>query len=849
MRATALRRILAGVAIFCIGLTAPTVAQNPPVRIGVILDGPWERNLDIRRTFEREITQLLEAEYDPQFSADKRIEADWTPASVDAALNRLLADREVDFVLAMGVLASHLAARRGPLPKPVIAPYIILPRRLDIPHVLREEKLPGQERTRRFHVSGVSNFSYVDIRSDLDAVDDVKAFLEVVRFKELSMLMTKSVRDALPELADSIRGDLEPLGIELTQIPGSDSLDEILAALPADTEAVYVTPLLQLPPGDFERLISELNERRLPTFSLWGRMEVEKGLLASLALDLDTDRLARRVALNIHRILLGERAEDLPVDFERDRRVTINMATARAIGVSPSFLLLTEADLINEVREVAPRHLSLAEVVRQASQVNLDLAAADRTVTAGMERVRQARANLRPQVDVSGRSLLIDKDRAEASFGSQGQTQVSGTLGFDQLIYSEQARAGYDIEKSFQDLRVEELRQLRLDVVLEAAESYLNVLRAKTAERIQRDNLRLTRANLDLAKSRVDLGAARRDEVFRWQSQIATNRKDVIDANARRNQAEIAVNRVLNRPIEESFLTAEAGLDDQELATSFEQLRPYVENPRAFSTFRQFMVVEALEASPELRQLDNAILAQERALLASKRAFYVPTVGLQADVTGFKNAGAGSSGLMLPPNLGFSFTQPNSLNWSLGLGASLPLFQGGALRSRRTQAEIELDEFTIQREATRQRVEQRIRSILHAAGASFAGIQLSLDAAAAADSNLELVRDAYSEGVVDIIRLIDAQNQALVAALVAANAVFDHLIDLMGMQRAVGRFDFFRSVEDRQEFFERLEGFLSRQEWRSVSREETEREHKTGNPICLDVGDVPELVILRAGSR
>jgi len=808
MRVTATRRIIAGLAIFCLGLVTPTAAQTQPVRMGVIMDGPWERNLEIRGAFEREITQLLEGEYDPQFRADQLIVADWTPASVDAALDLLLSDPEVDFVLAAGVMASHLVARRGPLPKPVIAPYVILPERLDIPYELRVEKLPGQERTRRFHVSGVPNLSYVDIRSDLDAVDDIEAFLEVVRFKKLSMLMTESVGDALPRLADNIRGDLESLGIELTQIPGSDSLDEILAALPADTEAVYVAPLLQLPRGDFERLITELNKRRLPTFSLWGRMEVEKGLLASLALDVDMDRLARRVALNIHRILLGERAGDLPVDFDRDRRITINMATARAIGVSPSFVLLTEADLINEVREQAAQHLSLAEVVRQASQVNLELAAADRTVAAGMELVQQARANLRPQVDVSGRSTLIDKDRAEASFGSQGQTQVSGSLGFEQLIYSEQARAGYDIEKSLQDLRVEERIQLRLDVVFEAAESYLNVLRAKTAERIQRDNLRLTRANLDLAKSRVNLGAARRDEVFRWQSQIASNRKDVIDANAGRNQAEMVVNRVLNRPIEENFLTAEAGLDDPELATSFEQLRPYVENPRSFSTFRRFMVVEALDASPELRQLDNAIRAQERTLLATRRAFYVPTVALQADLTGFKNAGAGSSPPMLSPNLGFSFPQPNTLNWSLGLGASLPLFQGGALRSRRTQAEIELDEFTIQREATRQRVEQRIRSILHAAGASFAGIQLSRDAAEAAESNLELVRDAYSEGVVDIIRLIDAQNQALVAELVAANAVFDHLIDLMGMQRAVGRFDYFRSAEDRQEFFGRLESYF-----------------------------------------
>ena len=306
----------------------------------------------------------------------------------------------------------------------------------------------------------------------------------------------------------------------------------------------------------------------------------------------------------------------------------------------------------------------------------------------------------------------------------------------------------------------------------------------------------------------MELGAAGREEVFRWESQIATNRKDVIDAGAMRNQAEIAVNRVLNRPIEESFATEEAGLDDPELVTSFEQIRPYIENRQSFRIFRRFMVAQAFEGSPELRQLEAGIRAQQRALLATRRAFYVPTVGLQADLTGFKNGGAGSSPPELPEMSGFSFASPNSLDWSVGFSATLPLFQGGALRARRTRAQIELDELDLQRRAARQRIEQRVRSILYNTGASFAGIDLARDAAEAARRNLELVTDSYRQGVVNIITLLDAQNQALVAELVAANAVFDYLVDLMGVQRAVGKFDYFRSAEDRLAFVGQLDAFF-----------------------------------------
>ncbi len=403
--------------------------------------------------------------------------------------------------------------------------------------------------------------------------------------------------------------------------------------------------------------------------------------------------------------------------------------------------------------------------------------------------------------------MLIDQDRAQSSFGNQAQRQITGTAQVSQLIYSDQVWASYDIEQNLQDLRQEELAQLRLDVILEASESYLNVLQTKTIERILRDNLRLTRSNLEVAQARVDLGATTRDEVFRWESQIATNRKNLIDASALRNQAEIAVNRVLNRPIEESFLTEETALDDPELVSSFEQIGPYISSPQSFDIFRNFMVGEAFEASPELRQLEAVILAQERVVLTSKRALYLPTVGAQADISAFQTGGAGSMAPQLPVP-GLTFPSANSLNWSVGIRASLPIFEGGALRARRSRAEMELAELVLQRDATRQRIEQRIRSALHQAGASFAGIDLSQDAAEAARRNLDIVSDFYSQGTLDIIRLLDAQSRALVDDLVAANAIFGYLLDLMGVQRAVGQFDYYRSPQDRQNFLSRLDNYF-----------------------------------------
>lgn len=776
---------------------AAAPAQRRALTIGITIDGPWERNDEVRKEMETEIVAVLKSEWDVSFPESKRLEGDWTAESVKENIDRLIADPEVDVVLALGILGSNDAARRRP-PKLILAPYVLYPDVQGSPYVERTAVQPGVGRPRRFHVSGVENLSYTAVGTDF--LRDVTAFRKVVPFTNITILTLRAALEGVPELRGYFARVLAPLKLDVTIVDVGGSLDEALARIPDGAEAVYVAPMLQLPPGEFERLTRALIDRKLPSFSLWGRSEVERGLLASLALARDFQRIARRTALNLHRVMLGESAADLPVDFDQSERLAINMATARAIGVYPTWAVLTEAELLNQPRESAARTVSLASAVREAERVNLDLAAADRTLSAGLQQIEEARGVLRPQVDASGRQVMIDKDRAKASFGSMGRFQTAGSLDVTQIIYSEQARANLDVERQLQDSRTEDRAQLRLDVVLEAAQNYLNVLRTKTAERIQRENLELTRQNLERARSRLELGASGPGEVYRWEAEIANNRKDVIASSAQRNQAEIALNRVLNRPSEESFLTADADLTDPELGLNYEALRPYINNPEGFRIFRTFVSGRAIDAAPELRQLDAAIHAQERVLLARKRVFYTPTVAVQGSMTGFKNAGAGASPPMLPEEVGFQFPLPNNLDWSLAVNASLPLFSGGTMRAERAQAEIELDELTVRREAARLRVEQRIRSALHEAMSSWAAIDLSRDAATAAKNNLDLVQDAYSEGVVDIIRLLDAQNQALVADLLAANAVYDFLLDLMSVQRAVGEFGYFRSPEDREKF-------------------------------------------------
>ena len=779
---------MATIFLFVVAAWVPPALSAPKrrvVRIGIVEDGPTQRLTHGLDEVKREILSLTSREFDVRFPPSKTIVDKWNPAEIKRAIDRLLADPQVDLIIAAGYLASNDACQRRKLSKPVVAPVIL---DVDI------QNLPLKDGG-----SGVKNLSYIDPFISFER--DIKVFRDIVFFDHLAILVPSNALDAIPWFERKLRRVSYEFTIDVNIVSVSTSAQQALADLPPGTDAVYVMPLTRLSPEQFRKLITGLMERKLPSFSMWGRDEVEAGLLASVAPKSDLKRIARRIALNVQRILLGEDAGSLRVAFPTGEELTINMATARAIGVYPTWSVLTEAELLNEEVELVERKLSLESAVQEALAANLDLAAEDKNVAAGKQIVKEARSPLLPQIGLAADGVAIDEDRAKAGLGTTPERSVTGSIAGSQLIYSDDFWSNYTVEKHLQTSRVEQRDTLKLDIARDAAVAYLNVLRTKTIERIQKDNLRLTRANLDRARVRVSIGVANKAEEFRWESQIAISRQNVLEAQARRQQAETNLNRLLNRPQQEPFVTEEADLRDPMLLISDQRFFTYVDNPRNFSLFRDFFVEEGLEASPELKRIDAAIAAQERILTSSKRAFWLPSFSVEGKVTElFAEEGAGQR-----EN---SISGLNNTDWSVGVFATFPLIEGGGKFATIKRAKEELSGFQLERGSTAEKVEERIRVSLDETGFSYPSIRLSREAAIAARKNLNLVTDQYVRGVVSIVDLLDAQNNALTADQAAENAVYAFLIDLMNVQRATGRFDFFMSREERKDWFNRLEEYF-----------------------------------------
>ncbi len=790
MRIVGFFRIITVACVATLLFGAPASAQQEVVTIGVVTDGPAGRGSDDRSAIRDDMVDLLSVDFQVNLPPDKQIEADWTLPGIQAAIDQLLGDPEVDLVLTFGFVSSHLVSLMGDLPKPVIAPLVIDPAFQGLPRV------EGG--------SGVANLNYIAVHD----MADIAAFRQVVPFTRIGVLADARLVDAMPDAARRAQTAAGEVGLDVQMVPVGGSVDAALATLNADLEAVYVLPLMQLTDDQFTRLAQGLADRRLPSMSWVGEREVRQGILTGRMTAGFASQIARRTALSAQRALLGDDLATMAVAYPASVRLTLNMRTADAIGFSPPFTLLTEAELI-DAGPTASRALSLSGAVREAIDANLALRERDLLLAVRRQDVELAESVRRPRIDLDLNTRLIDQDRAAASFGLAPEWALSGSATLTQIVYADEVWANVTVERSLQQARELDRDTLELDIALEAAVAYLNVLRVQTAERIQRENLSLTRSNLELARLRVSVGTAAPGELLRWENQVAKNRRALVYASARTSVAAIALNQLLNHPLDEAFLTEEVGLDDPQLISSEARLYDYLDTPRDFRTFRRFMALEAIEAAPELQSIASLRTAQERVLVSAKRASWWPTFGLQGGVTNlFSEAGAGSDPVTLPALDQFALPQSGETDWFVAFNVTLPLFEGGAKAAVRVRAREELNRLDAERDRTVQLVEQRLLAALHEMQASLLGIDLSRQAAEAARGNLDLVTDTYRRGAASILDLLDAQNATLVADQEAADAIYLFLIDLMRVQRSVSRFNFFTSPQATDELFDRLETFF-----------------------------------------
>ncbi|MEL7304443.1 MAG: TolC family protein [Myxococcota bacterium] len=605
----------------------------------------------------------------------------------------------------------------------------------------------------------------------------------------------RSEREYYPSLTTRVRALNARFPLTLEVWEGSPQELSTLNNLPAGSRGLMLD-FLRPQSLDIRRAIARGATESGLAVAADERVLVDEGhALLSTEVPKASDLIGRQVAILLNTISERAKGERDVEQFSLPRNFVFSPSVAKRLRLRVPFSLLNEAEVVSGNKR--SKRLEFSEAIRLALDRNPDYRAALEVVRAGEASVDIARGPLLPQIAANTRATLIDEDRGEGPFPPAERTYSWG-LNVRQQIYGPEPFLGFRAERSTQKARDDDLHAERLDLIAATAIAYLDVLRAKTTERVQRQNLVRVRRNLEVAEARVALGAVGRDEGFRWRIEIANGLRAVIEAVALRNRAEIRLNQILNRAPETPFSTG----DTESLPTLGADLRlqSQLEDLTSFDQLRDFAAEEALRFSPELQALEHRREAVDRELSGAYQTVFVPDVALEGSLTHrYLLGGAGSEA-----GGAVGFTVPNDWDWSVGVVASLPLFEGASNYGEISRLSAERARIDAELQSERQRLRSDVRAALHIVGSSYAAIRLNQDAAEAARENLELVRDAYAQGRLDVIRLVDAQAQSLVSELNAANAYFNFLVDSILTERAIGRFSFGPEPRQPDTFFQEL---------------------------------------------
>ncbi|HSD64507.1 MAG TPA: TolC family protein, partial [Ignavibacteriaceae bacterium] len=539
-------------------------------------------------------------------------------------------------------------------------------------------------------------------------------------------------------------------------------------------------------------------------------------------------RLARRIALNIQRILLGEDAGTLSVGFSAAKRTFINLQTAFAVGVSPKWTTLLEADIIQMEPpefEGAPTY-SLEDVIKKIGDDNLDVLAKIQEVASSYQNISMARSYLYPNVDISATGLKIDSDRALA--GSQAVNRIYGDLSFSQIIFSEPALSNLSIQSSLYDSKLSELESVKQTTILEGSKLFLNYLRTRKIFNILLENLRLLRVNLEIAQNRESIGAAGPEEALRWEAEVAGMRKAVMDVQSQMNQIQLALKQILNIPLIYVINIKDISEENERMLITNKKLERLLQDPVSYDLLVEYLVNYGLKKSADIQMLKSIVDTRERNLTSNQLSRFIPTISAFGTITNtfYKSAIKSPFSINFPdppagmsPDIpiyiggifsGFKIPLPDDVDWNVGINVSLNLFNGLNTSAQIEQSDVEVSKIKIQLKSLEDKIALGIRSEMENLKAKYFGIEQSKIQVEAANKTLNIVSDSYSRGASSILLLLDAQSAALNSQQVSANSLYDLYISYMQLQRTIGQYDVLMTDDEREAFIDDIINYVSR---------------------------------------
>jgi len=411
---------------------------------------------------------------------------------------------------------------------------------------------------------------------------------------------------------------------------------------------------------------------------------------------------------------------------------------------------------------------TLQQALDQAFQTNPALAAQRADVGVAREQLNQARGARAPTVDLSGSTTFESLDSNQPLAFNTGENKLAAASVQATLpVYTggqinagiAQAQAGIMAA----DAQFDGAAQ---DLVLNVVTAYVDVLRDREAIRIRANSVALLEEQLRAATDRFEVGFATRTDVKQAEARLQGARASLAGAEA---QLEASLS------IYELFVGQPAG-----------DLAPVPEAPTLPVSY-EASLQSALSDNPDLKALRQAERAADEAVKSAKGATrpslsIVGSASVQETFDQEATAISPTMGIITLPADNYRDTQLRLL-----AQGTVPLFQGGILRSRIRAARLERDQARLQTVNAERQITASVAQAWYSNIAAEQAIVASERQVEAAEIAYEGAQEELSVGTRTTLDVLDQEQQLLEARLGLINAERDAYVATHQLLRAMGK--------------------------------------------------------------
>ncbi len=398
---------------------------------------------------------------------------------------------------------------------------------------------------------------------------------------------------------------------------------------------------------------------------------------------------------------------------------------------------------------------TLQEAIALAYRTNPSLLAQRANQRALDESIVQARAGLRPTLNVT---ISGDYSQAfdPAPFSDPNSDSASASVGLSQTLWSG-GRIGHGISAAEADILAgrENLREIEQSVLAAVIQAYADVIRDMEILRIRQANLGVLQRQLEEASARFEVGEITRTDVAQSEARLAQSEADLANA-----QAQLSTSRAV--------YAAVVGQAPGDLA-------PMPVLPGVPADFDSALDV-ALVDNPGIRAAAFTLRAAE-ANVAAARAEYMPSLRAQASYGG--------------SNDDFDRFGDIADNTRLTAGATLsvPLFTGGLNASRVAAALERANAAQINVEGERRNTLQAVSSAYAQAISARSTLEAGEEAVRAATVAAEGVRQEAQVGLRTTLDVLNQELELRNAEVTLASARRNEYVAQANLLAAMGRLE------------------------------------------------------------